>query len=391
MHIHLQRKIDKYLGYLLIICLVPVTRLLGILLRRNHTLSPSPKNILFIKLLGLGSLVAALDSIRNIKQQYPGARLILLTESNIADGIAPFGLFDELWTIRNGSFLTIATDALQYLMRSWKLRDLWIADLEVYSKLTTVYALLTFAINRFGFYLSPVFFRKYLNTHNIFFNQQTFLEDNYFAMAVSLTGESCKPISTNYIRPKNEYNLPFIALNNMCSDLAVVRKLPNDSFADICSWVLEHTPYSVALLGAPSDRMSLNDFIEEHSSLRDRKEKIVNYAGKTDFASYCRFLSEECACVVSIDSAPLHIAKKLGIPTVSVWGPTNPGNYLKIHPYEQERHLVYYQQVHCSPCIHHFEELPCKGDNFCMKDIEVYHITEMIAELLKTIRAHPQA
>src|SRR5689334_5804320 len=82
--------IDKYLGYFLIGLLLPFTRLLGITLRLDHGLSKPPKRILFIKLMGLGSLVAASDAIAGMKTRLPDTRFILLTDDNIAEGIAPF-------------------------------------------------------------------------------------------------------------------------------------------------------------------------------------------------------------------------------------------------------------------------------------------------------------
>jgi ADP-heptose:LPS heptosyltransferase len=386
MRIHRQQKIDKYLGYFLIALLFPITRLLGILMRRDHRLSSPPQHILCIKILGLGSLVLAADALRHIRQKYPHAKLILLTDGNIANGIAPFHLFDEVWTIQTSNIFSVIKSALQCLFRSWWLKQLWIIDLEVYSKLTTVYALLTAAQNRFGFYLFPVFFRRYLNTHNIPFNRQTYLEDNYNYMASVITKELCS-FSNHLPVRENEVLKPFIALNNTCSDLAWVRKLPDDLFVQICHWILENTSYCIALLGAAEDQKNNALLIETNARLAASTSRIMNIAGKFDFISYYRFFTEECACIVSIDSAPLHIAKKLGVPTVSIWGPTNPGNYLKINPDEQDRHLFHYLNAICSPCIHYHQTLPCKGNNICMKNIEAGSITEKIKLLLNTIAA----
>lgn len=390
MQIRQQQKVDKYLGYILIALLLPVTRLLGLLMRRDHSLSSLPQHILCIKILGLGSVVLAADALKHIKQKYPYAKLILLTDINIANGIKPFHLFDEIWTLQSQNIISVGKSALQYLLQSWRLKQLWIVDLEVYSKLTTVYALLTGALNRFGFYLSPVFFRKYLNTHNVLFNRQTFLEDNYNYMASVITKELCSSSNHLPIR-KNEVSKPFIALNNTCSNLAWVRKLPDDLFVEICNWILENTSYRIALLGAPEDKKANTNFIETNLQVAASSNRIVNIAGKLDFPSYYRFLSEECICIVSIDSAPLHIAKKLGVPSLSLWGPTNPRHNLKINPDEQNRHLLYYLNVPCSPCIHYYEILPCKGNNICMKNLQVNSITEKIKSLLDTIATATEA
>ncbi len=384
MHIHRQQKIDKYLGYCLIALLFPVTRLLGIFMRRDHSLSSPPKNILCIKILGLGSIVLAADALKHIKRKYPYAKLILLTDSNIANGIEPFHFFDETWAFRSSGIFSTGKSALQYLFRSWRLKQLWIVDLEVYSKLTSVYALLTAARNRFGFFLSPVFFRKYLNTHNVPFNRKTYLEDNYNYMASVITKESYSFPADHLPIRKNAFK-PFIAINNTCSDLAWVRKFPDNLFVEICNWILENTSYNIALFGAPEDRKKHTRFIETNPQLATSTGRILSIAGKFDFPEYYHFLSTECQCMVSIDSAPLHIAKKLGVPTVSIWGPTDPGNYLKINPYEKDRHLFHYLDAPCSPCIHYHEILPCGGNNICMKNIEANSITEKIKSLLNTV------
>lgn len=389
MQIRGKQKIDKYVGYLLIGLLLPFTRLLGIVMRRNHSTGNEPRRIVFIKLLGLGSLIVASDAITAIRRRYPATRLILLTDANIAAGIAPFMLFDEICPIDTDNLATTFSGVIRFLLRSWRWRGLWVIDLEVYSKLTTVFALLTLARNRIGFYLTAVPFRKFLNTHNIVFDQSVFLEDNYLYMALQVGGADLH-LPAPATR-QAELEKPYIVLNNTCSSLAYVRKLPDHTFSDICQWILEHTTYDVALLGMADDKEDINRFIGDNPALRDRQNRIVNFAGMTeDFAAYYRFLREKGVCLVTIDSGPLHIAKKLGLPTVSVWGPTNPDNYLKIGSDEPGRHLSYYLKTPCSPCVHRYEVLPCGGNNFCMKNIPAAAIIGKIQELLRHL-AIPRA
>jgi ADP-heptose:LPS heptosyltransferase len=392
MQIRRKQKIDKYIGYLLIGILLPFTRLLGIFLRRNHSIDAAPRRIIFIKLLGLGSLIVASDAITTLRVRYPGTRLILLTDANIADGIAPFALFDEIYPINTDKLTTTFSGVSRFLLRCWGWRRLWVIDLEVYSKLTTVFALLTLARNRFGFYLSAVPFRKFLNTHNIVFDQGIFLEDNYDHMARETTGADFRPApSPGPAGRQAELDKPYIILNNTCSSLANVRKLPDHTFSAVCQWILEHTTYDVALLGMAVDKEPIDQFIGRNPGLQGRQDRIVNFAGMAeDFAAYYRFLREKGVCLVTIDSGPLHIARKLGLPTVSVWGPTDPDNYLKVRPQEAERHLSYYLRTPCSPCVHHYESLPCGGHNFCMRNIPAMAIIGKIQELLRHLAvSHP--
>jgi ADP-heptose:LPS heptosyltransferase len=385
-HLPANRKLDKYIGYCLIVFLLPVTRLLGILMRRNHNLQQPPQHLLFIKLLGLGSLVVATDSIKAMRQQLPNTRFILLTDNNIANGIEPFHVFDEIWPVNTSSLSITISTSLQFIARSWRLKELWVADLEVYSKLTTVYALLTMARNRFGFHLRPVFFRKYLNTHNIPFQQSICLEDNYARMAQVITGSETLRV-TEQVQPRvDEWHKPYIILNNTCSSLAPVRKLPDETVAVICTWILNHTHFRIAFLGGANDKPEVDQFIDLYLPAYKQKGKITNIAGALDFNAYYGFIADKGACLVTIDSGPLHIARKLGLPTVSIWGPTNPASYINIRAGQEKRHLYYYNKVACSPCVHHQEPLPCGGNNFCMKEIGAESIIEKIKLLLEHLQ-----
>lgn len=386
MQLPANRKLDKYIGYCLIFFLLPVTRLLGILMRRNHSLQQPPQHLLFIKLLGLGSLVVATDSIKAMRQRWPNTRFILLTDTNIARGIEPFHVFDEIWPVDISSLSITISTSFQFITRSWRLKKLWVADLEVYSKLTTVYSLLTMARNRFGFHLRPVFFRKYLNTHNIPFQQSICLEDNYAHMAQVITGTETLPVTEQSQPRVDEWHKAYIILNNTCSDLAPVRKLPDETVAAICSWILTNTHFRVAFLGAPNDKPDIDRFIDQHLAAFKQKGKIVNIAGALDFKAYYAFIADKGACMVTIDSGPLHIARKLGLPTVSIWGPTNPASYIKVPAGQEKRHLYHYNKVACSPCVHHHEQLPCGGNNFCMKEIQAESIIELIKALLEHLK-----
>lgn len=344
----------------------------------------APERILFIKLLGLGSLINSVDAIAAIKQRYPGTKLVLLTDSNIANGIEPFGLFDEIYRTDTGKLSGSAFYMLRFLSRTWHWKSLWVLDLEVYSKLTTVLSLLTAATNRVGFYLPQAAFRKYLNTHNIPFDQQIPIEDNYALMSQVLGATERSQFRYSGITER--FRGRCIVLNNTCSDLAYVRKLPGETLNQTAEWILTHTRYPVAFLGAASDSAQVEELISSSTLLTASRERVHNYAGFfPDFKSYYTFLANDAVCLISIDSAPLHIAKKLGVPTLSLWGPTHPDHYLKIHPDEVSLHRSCYLATSCSPCIHRSEQLPCGGDNICMKQIPSGLITEQLQQLLETI------
>lgn len=388
MKLRAKQIIDGILGGLLVLINLMLARPLGLLLRKDHTLRKAPDYIISIKMLGLGSLLLASDALVSLKKRYPNAKMILITGKGVTPGIAPTRLFDEVWTVQDKNIFTLLSSSLNILFSSWKLKNRWVVDFEVYSKLTTIFSLWTLSLNRFGFQLQKVHFRNFLNTHNCYFNQFCNVQDNYRALVRMMgvdTFESFHiPVNTGTSR-SNEAGKKYIAINNTCSELGgYLRKIPPDMLAAICKSIIQNTGYHIAFTGAPGDYADNRAFIEQH--LAAEVERTVNIAGKYSFEEYYAFLHNQCALMVTVDSAPLFIAQKLGLPTVSVWGPTNPAHRLSATTINSARHKVHYLSVECSPCLHHTRVLPCGGNNFCIKNMQAADIYAKISEVISTLK-----
>lgn len=375
MKVRAKQIIDGILGGILVFFNLLLARPLGLLLRRDHTLRREPDTIIVIKMLGLGSLLLASDAIFSLKKKYPKTKLVLICGKGVAPGIVPTGLFDEVWATDDKNIFVLAQSSLQILFKTWQLKNKWVVDFEVYSKLTTIYSLWTFAINRFGFQLQKVHFRNFLNTHNSYFNQFSLVQNNYNnlvkMMGVDEFTEYVIPVKDGKGR-QYEADKPYIAINNTCSDLSYMRKMIPAVLQQVCKHILEKTPYHIAFTGAPSDKQENDEFIQTY--LSQYGDKVINIAGQYGFEAYYRFLHNECALMLTVDSAPLYIALKTGLPTVSVWGPTDPGHRFTPDTWDSERQKVHYLTPHCSPCLHHTTVLPCGGDNFCMKNMQATDI-----------------
>lgn len=382
MNLRFKRQLDSVVGNALVAVNLVAARTLGILLRRNHRLDPAPKKIAFIKILGLGSVLLAADSITAVRHKYPQARIVLICGRGVKPGVEPLGIFDEILEIRDHSFWAMLSSSLGILWKCWRSKGLWVADLEVYSKLTTIFSLWTCARNRFGYQLNTVRFRIRINTHNVYFNQFVHVEQNYGALVKAMGVDRVEALSfPGFPPPVKTGNETWIAINNTCSDLSRERKMPEVQLKQICEWLLANTSLKLAFTGAPSDFATIETFAKKH--FPDQADRIRNIAGTLSFADYYQFLYSECRFMVTIDSAPLHIARRLHLPTLSLWGPTNPENLSAQNP----KHRALYLRKHCSPCVHHTEVLPCGGDNVCMKDISMAQIETELKYLL-SITAH---
>lgn len=377
MNLRLKQFIDVYIGKALLVVNLILVRGLGMLLRRNHTLQKPPQTILVIKILGLGSVILASNAIFSLKKKHPNAKLILICGQGVEAGIKPLQLFDEIWTIKDKQLLQMLSSTCMVLFKSWHHKNRWVIDLEVYSVLTTILSAWTGAINRFGFQLDKTNFRNYLNTHNVYFNQFSKVETNYQRLIEAAGVSNHLPFSFPSEFTSNK-NHQYIAINNTCSELGGnLRKIPDQLLVKIIQHLLNSTNLKVILLGAPSDFNQIQAFINGHFSNQIRVENI---AGKLDFFAYYNLLGNQTLLMLSIDSAPLHIANKLGIQTISFWGPIAPAQRI-----DNIENALYLSKP-CSPCIHHTEVVPCGGNNHCMKDMDFNWVKHKIESHLTNLK-----
>ena len=79
------------------------------------------------------------------------------------------------------------------------------------------------------------------------------------------------------------------------------------------------------------------------------KGKPINAAGKT-LLKQTTALIQKTRLLVCNNSAPMHIAAALGIPTVSIFGSADS----RIHRPWGEGHIILQKQLECSPCYYPF-------------------------------------
>jgi ADP-heptose:LPS heptosyltransferase len=380
MNLKVKQWIDGYIGKAIVAVNLVFVRGLGLLLRRDHSLNKAPDHILVIKMLGLGSILMAADSLQSLRKRYPEAKLILLCGKGIAPGIKPLNLFDEIWENDDTNVFTLISSGVSALFRAIRLRNLWVLDLEVYSVLTTLFSSWSMARNRFGFQLNKVHFRNYLNTHNVFFNQFTTVTENYETLVSAMGVDAIEAFALDIEKIENPFASKCVAINNTCSELGGdLRKIPENLLVQTVKFILNNSDYTILLTGAPVDFEGNETFLKNNGLEADARVK--NIAGKFSLAAYYSLLKYHCKAMISIDSAPFHMAIKAGLPTLSFWGPINPVQRFRFDLHKQ--HEFVYLQTACSPCIHLSDVVPCGGNNICMKQMDMRMIEPKIKSILK--------
>lgn len=370
MRLRLQLKIDYYVGTLLHVVLKPFVIVAGKVLHRQHDLAKCA-DIVVIKMLGGGSLIIAYPALMAIKQRPTTKRMRMVSSPAVKPFAESLGIFDEILVIRMTPMGLILDSLLA--VKNLFLCDA-IVDLEVHSRLSTVFALATCARNRVGFYTQDSFWRRYLSTHLLFCNTKNGIYLFYDQVA-TLFSATVKPFayyqemfrrSIGYRKPEGGTALR-LSLAPRSSDLAKERMLKDQEWVAILrrrlSRVPPGQPVSISIFGAPSDRGETSRL----AALIERElpgAQVRNRAGETALLDSVREVaqSDELFC---IDSSLLHYGRLIGIPLHSFWGPTDPSSLLR--PWPDGKEEVHYRKIACSPCVHLTDVPPCMGNNICMR------------------------
>jgi ADP-heptose:LPS heptosyltransferase len=369
MHVRTQRLVDNYVGRLGIAVLRPAAMLLGALLRRDHRIAVG-REIVWVKMLGGGSLLLAMPALLGIRRSHPGVKLVLITTPSVRPFAELLGVFDEYRIIDNRGVAALLTTSIRALVATF--RADCIVDLEVYSRLTTVFTTLTMARNRVSFWLEDIFWRKGLASHLIFFNRSSGSFHFYdriadlFGVPIAERGACLSALLAAVgLDAAPELVDGQVAIGFACSELGRERMLSPDQWVRVFRDNLGPAHRRFVFLGGPADRADGDAIIEAVRAVYPQLD-VMNACGSFSLADSVRTLlaSRE---FWGIDSSLSHIARIGSLKCVSYWGPTDPATRLR--PSWTADETTHYRKIACSPCVHTSEEPPCGGDNRCMQGL----------------------
>ncbi len=173
-----------------------------------------------------------------------------------------------------------------------------------------------------------------------------------------------------------DYQKPLIAIH--CGGHYFARKRwPLLNFIRLIKVLIEETPYQVLLVGGKED-------MENAGIINSLIPEVFNAAGKFTLGETAALLNR-CQLLIANDSGPLHLGAAIGIPTIGLFGPTNPEQF---HPYRQSLHRYIYKKLSCSPCYRFgggfWQYLPRCTKAYCMEAIKVDEVLEMIMDKTST-------
>jgi lipopolysaccharide heptosyltransferase II len=152
------------------------------------------------------------------------------------------------------------------------------------------------------------------------------------------------------------------------------RWLP-ERFAEAAGAVVAKYPVEWVLFGKTSDA-AIGEAIAKTLG-----ERCVNRIGQTTLQQLIDEL-RTCRLLLTNDTGTMHLAALLGIPTVAIFGSTEP----QLTGPLGNNHVILRHHVECSPCFLR----QCPIDFRCMKAVEVNEVVNRVLSLLKSDGSIPQ-
>jgi ADP-heptose:LPS heptosyltransferase len=370
-----------------------IARLLGRLLRRDHSITSSNVNrIVVAKLIGMGSILQATPLLNALKRQYPHAVVTFVTMRSNRELVNRLSCVDEVLVLDDRTLFKMAVTTFQTIANLIRRRADLYFDLEVYSAFASLLALWAVTRIRIGFYRHSVAFKNGIYTHLVYFNTRMPVRQLYLQLGRVVGVPSGQPELTGPVRiddgdrsgvqqilsesPGWRLREPYIVVNPNASDLLLERRWPAEYFIDTMRQLVL-SGYQVALIGNTVE-------LPYAQSLFDRlppetQSRVTNMAGHLALGELLALL-EGAACVLTNDTGPMHMAITLQRPTVCLFGPAHPEHYGQDLEYVE----IFYSQVFCSPCLYEADEPPCRGDNICMQRIRPEPVVQSVLRFINS-------
>lgn len=374
MNIARLKKIDYFAGHFLIAVIRPFILFANQFIRRDHLLVVH-RQLVIIKIFGGGSLLIALPALRALRKRYPNQCFTLVSTPAVKAFAELMGIFDRYCIIDTSGTTGFLRSCLRTLATIWRADA--ILNLEIHSKLTTVFAFCSAARNRIGFYMAANNWQRGITTHLFYYNFTSPIYHCYshIAEAFGADPEAVEQTRSHFfehnglvfpVRNKGTSQLAKIGIAPFCSELGREREFSAEEWISVLNPYLQESAKktSIAIFGGPSDReraqMLMQVFQQQFVDFC-----IINLAGKLSLLDSTKVLCE-LEVLFTIDSGLNHLARLIGVNRlVSFWGPTDPTT--RLIPIDSLDERVVYRKLFCSPCIHIIEPPPCRGNNLCMK------------------------
>lgn len=326
--------------------------------------------ILIVKLRGIGDVVLSTAAIKNLRKYFPDARIDLLTEKPSAELMKHTGFIDDILIFNRKS--TLERINLAYKIKKEKYDIVF----DFFSNPST--AQLTFASGakfRAGF---PYKGRRY--AYNLFGPVE---RDKYHAAELHLEflrmlniPVTDSEISIGLSDKAIQFAVDFIDKTDLKGEKILgispsggwqSKKCEAEKFAEFASSIFDRFDFKGLIVWGPGDK-------EDADKINDILGKNAVIAPPTGIGQMAALLKQTTA-VIANDSGPMHITTALGVPVLSLHGPTNP---FMQGPFGDKHGFVRLDELDCIEC----NLLECNRNHECFLELPAERVISEFEKIL---------
>ena len=366
-----------------------------------------PRNILFIQLAEMGTMVVAYPALKKAGELYPDATLHFLCFQQIRPSVDMLEIVPpgNIITIDAASGLSLARDTLRFLWRARRRRIDTVINTEAVVRYSSLLSYLSGARRRVGFHRfnQEGAYAGDLLTHKVLHNGHIHAAHTFLDLVHALDAPPDRVPRVKRSRTRDCLDVPkistdasaaaaiwrklraihadigptrkLVVINPNASDQFPMRRWPLESFTELARQLLDDPEVFVLITGVAGEKPGAQYMCERVGSPR-----ALDLTGQTTMTELLHVFNLSHVMVTN-DSGPAHFAALTRIHEIVLFGPEIPERYRPLSANADVVHSGY----SCSPCIGPLNQRrsPC-NDNVCLKSITVEEIAARVRSRLET-------
>ena len=347
----------------------------------GHRLEFAPRRIIVKEVNWLGDLVISLPALRAIRREFNGAHLAVLVKKELASFFEGASFIDEVipYAVRPGlaGILDRRRIVSEVRARRFDLAVMFPRSFE-----SAFWMAVARVPHRAGFVADArgaMLTRRAAAPREALTEHQVHYWLSMIRETLGIAGDAAD-IEIQAYAPNRDQMREWLASRRRKPKDRLIAIAPAAAYGPAKEWpaanygtlidlLTQRLKAECVLVGAPSERTRCEEVA------RAARTGAIVAAGETTIGELIGLLSLSDAFIGN-DSGAMHLAGALSLPTVAIFGSTNPARTGPLGP----RTRVIYHQLECSPCL----ARTCRFGHYnCLKQITPAEVVDMLLSIEK--------
>jgi len=345
------------------------------------------RNILLIQLGDIGDVVLSFPAVRALYETFPQANVVVAVREKAKELIEDCKWATDVISVNEEKRTWI--EELKYQKRFFSRLRRFHFDLAIDMRAGDREALLAFfsgARQKVGFFANDgKLWRNRVFTHLAIPEpkQGWHMAEYYLSLLVAYN------IKTEQIQPKHDvpedrYKKAKVLLKKegVPSDRPIIAVQPFslwkykewgvDKYIQLINWLISEYDVSIIITGSLDERERADEIIKKCPL------NTYNLAGKSSIGTLAAVF-KACKLFIGVDSAGVHIAAAVGVPTVCIFGPSSSSGWAP----RGKLHRVVHKDLPCVPCC----KKGCDNSEYsrCLEELTIEKVMSVVKSQIDAI------